>query len=313
MGQVARTGVGPPAPPLPRQPAAPPPRGRGGPRAGPPRPRRGGVRVRATAHAELARAARARRPRRGQRVRAELRAPRDRVGGRGVGTAPVDREARGPHGRDTSAIAEAVRKAGVQSAVGFNYRNAPAVERGPRARVASGRLGDDRDRQRAAAGRLLGASRRWPVVALRPGVRRHGRARRPGQHGLDLATYVGGQTVGRITELVSDQATFITERPSRDRSGLALRTWRRRAARPGRQRGPGVCAAAVRRRARTGTSSRRGSRSVSSAATASRSAARGRALMGLPPDGRAAALHRPGLPGRHLADPSRAAWRRRAG
>jgi predicted dehydrogenase len=32
-------------------------------------------------------------------------------------------------------------------------------------------------------------------------------------HGVDLALHVGGEAVGRITELVSDQATYLTERP----------------------------------------------------------------------------------------------------
>ena len=43
-------------------------------------------------------------------------------------------------------------------------------------------------------------------------------------HGFDLARHVGGQQAGRITELVADQATFITERP--DRSPARCRTSR---------------------------------------------------------------------------------------
>ena len=54
----------------------------------------------------------------------------------------------GRNAADTAEIAAAVDAAGVQSAAGFNYRNAPAVELA-RELVARGRLGDGRDRRRA--------------------------------------------------------------------------------------------------------------------------------------------------------------------
>jgi predicted dehydrogenase len=46
----------------------------------------------------------------------------------------------GRHARDTAEVAEAVRKAGVATSIGFNYRHAPAVER-IRELVADGSLG----------------------------------------------------------------------------------------------------------------------------------------------------------------------------
>ncbi len=120
-----------------------------------------------------------------------------------------------PAGRtaeDASAIATAVRKAGVMSAVGFNYRNAPAVELA-RTLVADGRLG----RIESVEVRLLADYSAHPDGALTwrfdPAYAGTGVLGDLASHGLDLATYVGGERVGRIESLVSDQATFITERP----------------------------------------------------------------------------------------------------
>lgn len=120
-----------------------------------------------------------------------------------------------PAGRgaaDTSAIAEAVRKAGVMSAVGFNYRNAPAVELA-RELVAAGRLGT----VETVNVRLLADYSAHPDGALSwrfdPQYAGTGVLGDLASHGFDLALHVGGQQVGRVTELVSDQATFITERP----------------------------------------------------------------------------------------------------
>lgn len=120
-----------------------------------------------------------------------------------------------PAGRsadDTAAIATAVSAAGVRSAVGFNYRNAPAVERA-RQLVADGRLGT----VETVEVRLLADYSAHPDGGLSwrfdPEHAGTGVLGDLASHGFDLATYVGGERVGAISELVADQATFIRERP----------------------------------------------------------------------------------------------------
>ena len=120
-----------------------------------------------------------------------------------------------PAGRtlaDTNAVAEAVRKAGVMSAAGFNYRNAPAVETA-RELVGSGRLGT----VESVSVRLLADYSAHPDGALSwrfdPDHAGTGVLGDLASHGFDLALHVGGSTTGGIGELVADQATFIPERP----------------------------------------------------------------------------------------------------
>jgi predicted dehydrogenase len=120
-----------------------------------------------------------------------------------------------PAGRgveDTSAIAEAVHAAGVQSSVGFNYRNAPAIE-AARALVAGGDLGEIE----TVSVHLLSDYAAHPDGALSwrfdPEYAGTGVLGDLASHGLDLARYVTGAKTGEITELVADMATFITERP----------------------------------------------------------------------------------------------------
>jgi len=120
-----------------------------------------------------------------------------------------------PAGRsteDAAAIAAAVRKAGVASAVGFNYRNAPAVELA-RQLVGSGRLG----RVETVDVRMLADYSAHPDGALSwrfdPEMAGTGVLGDLASHGFDLALYVAGGQTGRVAELVADQATFITERP----------------------------------------------------------------------------------------------------
>ena len=135
-----------------------------------------------------------------------------------------------PAGRDlaeTRAIAAAAHAAGVQTAVGFNYRNAPAVEQA-RQLVAAGRLG----RIEQVSVRLLAdyaahpdAGLTWRFVNAPAGSGVLGDL---ASHGVDLARYV----VGEITELVADRATFLTTRP------LVEATADRSAAATGAQRGP---------------------------------------------------------------------------
>jgi predicted dehydrogenase len=120
-----------------------------------------------------------------------------------------------PAGRtadDAAAIAAAVQKAGVCSAVGFNYRNAPAVVLA-RSLVAEGRLG----RIESVDVRMLADYSAHPDGALSwrfdPAYAGTGVLGDLASHGFDLALHVGGAAVGGIAELVADQATYITERP----------------------------------------------------------------------------------------------------
>jgi predicted dehydrogenase len=120
-----------------------------------------------------------------------------------------------PAGRDladTQAIAEAVHAAGVQSAVGFNYRNAPAVE-AARDLIAAGEIGD----VETVSVRLLADYAAHPDGALSwrfdPVFAGTGVLGDLASHGLDLARHMCGQKVGEIRELVADEATFIAERP----------------------------------------------------------------------------------------------------
>jgi predicted dehydrogenase len=135
-----------------------------------------------------------------------------------------------PAGRDlaeTRVIAAAAHAAGVQTAVGFNYRNAPAVEQARRL-VAAGRLG----RIEHVTVRLLAdyaahpdAGLTWRFVNAPAGSGVLGDLV---SHGVDLARYV----VGEITELVADRATFLSTRP------LVEATADRSAAATGADRGP---------------------------------------------------------------------------
>jgi predicted dehydrogenase len=116
-----------------------------------------------------------------------------------------------PAGRnlaETQEIAEAITAAGVASAVGFNYRNAPAVELA-RGLVASGRIGEVRhvriqmlaDYSAHPDGALT-----WRFVRDLAGSGVTGDL---ASHGLDLAQYV----VGPIAALLAEASTFITQRP----------------------------------------------------------------------------------------------------
>jgi predicted dehydrogenase len=120
-----------------------------------------------------------------------------------------------PAGRsadDTRAIAAAVRESGVMCTVGFNYRNAPAVQ-AARALVAEGALGT----VESVDVRMLADYSAHPDQALSwrfdPQYAGTGVLGDLVSHGVDLALHVGGETVGAVAELVSDQATYISERP----------------------------------------------------------------------------------------------------
>jgi predicted dehydrogenase len=120
-----------------------------------------------------------------------------------------------PAGRglpDTLDIARAVADSGVRSAVGFNYRNAPAVERA-RTLVGSGSIGT----VETANVRLLTDYAAHPDGALSwrfdPRLAGSGALGDLASHGIDLVGYVLGGNV-QIREVICDAATFIAERPA---------------------------------------------------------------------------------------------------
>jgi predicted dehydrogenase len=116
-----------------------------------------------------------------------------------------------PAGRnagETRQIRDAVRAAGVHSAAGFNYRNAPAVEQA-RQLIRDGRLGAIEH----VTIRLLADYAAHPDAGLTWRFRNEwagsGVLGDLVSHGLDLARYL----VGEISELVGDRATFLSSRP----------------------------------------------------------------------------------------------------
>ncbi|WP_280892334.1 Gfo/Idh/MocA family oxidoreductase [Streptomyces sp. LBL] len=108
---------------------------------------------------------------------------------------------------DARAVADAVAEAGVQGAVGFNYRNAPAVETA-RSLIASGEIGTVTH----VRVRLFSDYAAHPEGAL---TWRYERERGGSgvlgdlaSHGADLARYL----LGDITSLTADTAVFVPER-----------------------------------------------------------------------------------------------------
>jgi len=118
----------------------------------------------------------------------------------------------GRHLADTRAVVEAVRAAGVRSAVGFNYRNVPAVDLARRL-VSDGRFGT----VETVTVRLFSDYAAHPDGALSwrfdPEFAGTGVIGDLASHGLDLARHIVGESAGAISELVADVATFIPERP----------------------------------------------------------------------------------------------------
>lgn len=109
---------------------------------------------------------------------------------------------------DARAVADAAARAGVQGAVGFNYRNAPAVE-AARRMLAAGELGTVTH----ARIRLFSDYAAHPDAAL---TWRYERARGGNgvlgdlaSHGVDLACHL----LGPIDSLAADTAVFLPERP----------------------------------------------------------------------------------------------------
>ncbi|WP_369371218.1 Gfo/Idh/MocA family protein [Promicromonospora sp. Populi] len=108
---------------------------------------------------------------------------------------------------DAAAVRDAVRAAGVQSAVGFNYRNAPAVEE-LRRRIADGEIGEITH----ASFRMLGdyaadasGAFTWRYELARAG---HGVLGDLASHAVDLVRHL----LGEIDEVVADGAIFVPRR-----------------------------------------------------------------------------------------------------
>jgi predicted dehydrogenase len=119
-----------------------------------------------------------------------------------------------PAGRglaDTLDIAAAVAAGAVRCAVGFNYRNVPAVELA-RTLIASGAIGT----VETVNVRLLSDYAAHPDGALSwrfdPLLAGTGVLGDLASHGIDLVQYALGDG-GRIREVMGDSATFIAERP----------------------------------------------------------------------------------------------------
>jgi len=109
---------------------------------------------------------------------------------------------------DCARVVTAVRAAGVQAAVGFNYRNFPPVEHAQHL-IRTGAIGTPThatvrtlaDYAADPAGTLS-----WRYAVAQGG---HGILADLGSHGFDLIRML----LGDIDELVADTATFIRERP----------------------------------------------------------------------------------------------------
>jgi predicted dehydrogenase len=108
---------------------------------------------------------------------------------------------------DARAVADAVKAAGVQGTVGFNYRNAPAVA-AAREMISGGELGTVTH----ARFRLFSDYAAHPEGALTWRYQRdrggNGVLGDLGAHGVDLVWYL----LGDIDAVVADTATFLSER-----------------------------------------------------------------------------------------------------
>lgn len=120
----------------------------------------------------------------------------------------------GRNAAETRDIQRAVQHAGVQSTVGFNYRNAPAVEEARRL-VLDGTIGDVEH----ATVRMLADYACHPHGALswrfRNDLAGSGVLGDLVSHGVDLARYV----VGELAGVVAERATFIERRPEPSGAG----------------------------------------------------------------------------------------------
>ena len=117
-----------------------------------------------------------------------------------------------PAGRsaaETRTIVQAAQESRVHSAVGFNYRNPPAVEYA-RSLIADGRIGEVKHVRVRMFGDYAAhpeGAHTWRFTRELAGTGVTGDL---GSHGIDLAEYV----VGPIASLIAQDATFITHRPT---------------------------------------------------------------------------------------------------
>jgi predicted dehydrogenase len=109
---------------------------------------------------------------------------------------------------DALAVASAVKSAGVQSCVGFNYRNAPAV-RHARELIAGGSLGTVTHARFRLFSDYAGHPRgalSWRFERAQGGTGVLGDL---ASHGVDLIRYL----LGEVDEVIADTAIFIPARP----------------------------------------------------------------------------------------------------
>lgn len=117
-----------------------------------------------------------------------------------------------PAGRsaaETRSIADAAAAAGVHSAVGFNYRNAPAVGHARRL-IAEGRIGEITHARFQMLGDYAAhpdGAHTWRFTRELSGSGVIGDL---GSHGVDLAEYL----LGPLTAVMAQDATFIPARPT---------------------------------------------------------------------------------------------------
>lgn len=147
---------------------------------------------------------------------------------RGIGTAMIEagkhiwiEKPVGLSAEDARAVALAADKAGVQTAVGFNYRNAPAVEQA-KVIIESGDIGTvthARFRFFSDYAAHPDGALSWRFERARGG---NGVLGDLASHGADLLWYL----LGDIDSLVADTAVFVPERakPAGATSGHALAT-----------------------------------------------------------------------------------------
>ncbi len=109
---------------------------------------------------------------------------------------------------DALAVAGAIKSAGVQSCVGFNYRNVPAV-RHARELIASGSLGTVTHARFRLFSDYAGHPRgalSWRFERAQGGTGVLGDL---ASHGVDLIRYL----LGEVDEVIADTAIFIPQRP----------------------------------------------------------------------------------------------------
>ena len=128
---------------------------------------------------------------------------------------------------DARAVAAAIEAAGVRSAVGFNYRNAPAVARA-RELITGGAIGtvtSARVHLRSDYAAHPQGALSWRFEQALGGFGVLGDLV---SHGVDLARYL----VGELASVVADTGVFIPQRPAPERRRQPFRAGHRRA-RPG--------------------------------------------------------------------------------